>query len=63
MKAKPKKSKKSKIEDMPMHLVGLMLTFSNVVRDLKTLTGSMEILAKKLSRAMENGTVGHEKSE
>lgn len=54
-------NKRQTAADMPVHLVGLILTFSNVVGDLKRLTASMEILAKKLNRATRNGTTGHSK--
>lgn len=61
MKTKTKKTKT--VVEAPVHLVGLMLTFSNVVADMKTMTSSMEILAKKLDRAMRNGTIGSEKGK
>ncbi len=43
---------------MPVHLVGLMLTFSEVVSDMKRMTESIEKLSRKLNRAVRNGTVG-----
>lgn len=55
MKTKPRKLNAA---DSPVHLVELMLTFSNVVADMKRMTVSVERLAKKLNRAMRNGTKG-----